>query len=298
MWTIGSFRGVKLKLHVLFLVVLGVFVVAGRPWGVLQLSLIVLLHEVAHGLAARHHGIAVREIVLLPVGGVARIEGMIEIHPVAERNVALAGPLANGILAGLAWAAMTYELLPRDHLTFFLQANAALAGFNLLPALPLDGGRVYRALLARRLGFSEATERAVHLSKGIALLLFVLGIVGLSAGIVTFTAAALAAYVFWGARKEQADALYILMRYLAHKHEELEEEGWLPTEQIVAGPHVPVMVIVRRFIPRRYHVVWVVDPLGAINGVLSEQQIIDGLFGRGGDTPLGELLVDRRRSPG
>ncbi len=157
-------------------------------WGVLLILIlfgIVVLHELGHALTARRFGIRTRDITLLPIGGVARLERMPE-KPWEELLVALAGPAVNVCLALLlfAGAGAAFEVtkftslgLPEEH--FFLDlmwVNVALAVFNLIPAFPMDGGRVLRALLAMKLSYLRATNLAAGVGQTLAL---VFGFIGL-----------------------------------------------------------------------------------------------------------------------
>ena len=145
----------------------------------------VALHEFGHALAAASYGIRTRDITLYPVGGVASLEGMPE-KPRQEIVVALAGPavnvvIATGLLLGLSAGglALPWERIS-DPIELFvnrlLLANVALVLFNLLPAFPMDGGRVLRALLSTQMTRLRATEIAVTVGTVIAVLFFVGGI--------------------------------------------------------------------------------------------------------------------------
>lgn len=152
---------------------------------ILTVFFCVVLHELGHALAARRYGIRTRDIVLLPIGGVARLERM-PTKPLQELWVALAGPAVNvviaaGLFVGLKMTA-SFQPLQAVGLTtgpFFeriMMVNLFLVAFNMIPAFPMDGGRVLRAVLATRKDYASATQTAASIGQGIAMLF---GLVGL-----------------------------------------------------------------------------------------------------------------------
>ena len=187
---IGTIAGIRVELHVTFLLfvvwaALSQGLLTGDVMGavsavVLLLSVFacVLLHELGHALMARRFGIRTRDIVLLPIGGVARLQRMPE-RPSQELLVALAGPAVNLVIAAaLAWILSQRPVsgpVTAEILQSLLQINVLMLGFNLIPAFPMDGGRVLRALLATRLSYVRATRIAAGVGQGIALLFAVVG---------------------------------------------------------------------------------------------------------------------------
>lgn len=191
-WKIARVEGIDVTIHATFLVFLGW--VAVSYWlterslpkvaeGVVYLLALfgsVLLHEFGHALTAKRFGIKTRDITLLPIGGVARLERMPE-KPIQELWVALTGPAVNVVIAIilLAGLLLTGSLQPLNQLSittgnFFerlMLVNVWLALFNLIPAFPMDGGRVVRSLLAMRLEYTRATQIAATLGQGMAFLL-------------------------------------------------------------------------------------------------------------------------------
>lgn len=189
-WRIGSIAGIGVFVHWTFLLLLVVFagmdvVKQGPRAGLEQLAsilllfAIVVLHEAGHALAARRFGIGTRDITLYPIGGVARLERMPR-KPVEEIVVSLAGPAVNLVLAAGAYAVLpllngTVDIWLARHL---LVINLALALFNLLPAFPMDGGRVLRALLALKHDFLKATAIAARIGRLMAFVFAIIGIFG------------------------------------------------------------------------------------------------------------------------
>jgi Zn-dependent protease/CBS domain-containing protein len=196
-WRIGRIAGIGVYVHATFPLLLAWVGIAHYflrhrwtdAWNavvfILLLFVIVVLHELGHALTARRFGITTRDITLLPIGGVARLERIPE-QPRQELLVALAGPAVNVCLAGLFFALigagrqlgeMTNSvILEGDLLVNLMWVNVALAVFNLLPAFPMDGGRVLRALLAVRLSYPRATRIAAVIGQGMALLFAFLGL--------------------------------------------------------------------------------------------------------------------------
>jgi len=185
---LGRVLGIHIRVHYLFLMMMAAIVlIAGAPMALTMLLLfgLVLLHELGHSLVAQSFGIRVLDITFWPLGGMARMSEIPEDSRI-EGWIAIAGPLVNFALAGLA---LPFFLLGGGTAAqvFTVQAGASLLGqfillnlvlgtFNLLPAFPMDGGRVLRAILGRNGDWVGATEKAVRGSRYLALLMLVAGI--------------------------------------------------------------------------------------------------------------------------
>ena len=196
-WKLGEVAGIGIFVHATFVMI--VAWVALSQWMVehsaaaalvgalfvVALFACIVLHELGHALTAKRFGIRTRDITLYPIGGVSRLERIPE-EPRQELLVGLAGPAVNLVIAAAiaAIVAASQGLVPLRELTFtrgpflerLLLANLFIAGFNLLPAFPMDGGRVLRALLATRMSYLRATEIAASVGQSMA---FLFGLVGL-----------------------------------------------------------------------------------------------------------------------
>ena len=194
---IGRFAGISVYVHATFLLLI-LWVVAlhwlrfhtldGVGSGLISILAIfacVVLHEFGHALTARRYGIATKDITLLPIGGVSRFEKLPE-KPSQELAVAIAGPIVNVLIAGAIYVYLFFtdgfkpvsglSITNGPFLERLLVANLLLAGFNLIPAFPMDGGRALRALLATRMDHIRATQAAAGIGQALALLF---GLVGL-----------------------------------------------------------------------------------------------------------------------
>jgi len=198
-WKIATVAGIPVRIHVTFLLFIvwlfwasaaggGGFARAAQDVGfILAAFACVVLHEFGHALTGRRFGVITRDITLLPIGGVARLE-RIPRHPRQEVAIALAGPLVNVAIAGALLLFMQISpgkyvigdptVLERSFAARLFLFNVVVTLFNLIPAFPMDGGRVLRALLAMRLDYVRATRVAANVGQGIALLFGLLGLLG------------------------------------------------------------------------------------------------------------------------
>ena len=175
--------GITVRVHVLLLILLALIVFnnPGQAWVSLvqcaTLGAVVLLHELGHSLVAQSFGIHVLDITLWPLGGMARMSEIPENSRI-EALIAIAGPAVNFTLAGLGLLVLTTGLAlgfaSPDLLVYFIGANVVQGTFNLLPAFPMDGGRIFRAFLGRKRDWLAATETAVRVGRFVAFL-FLLG---------------------------------------------------------------------------------------------------------------------------
>src|SRR5690349_3554850 len=178
-WRLGTFLGFPVEVNVSFLILLGlVFVAFGGLPGVLLVSLVfasVVLHELGHALVARRLGVHVSGIELSFFGGAAK---MVQMPRSADHEIAIAaaGPAVSLMLggAGIGLGGLLHVPL----FGWLGVINLVIAGFNLIPALPMDGGRILRALLTRRMDFVRATEVAVQVARVVAVGFAIIGLTG------------------------------------------------------------------------------------------------------------------------
>ncbi|GIW96077.1 MAG: protease [Pirellulaceae bacterium] len=213
---IGTIAGIGIFVHWTFWVffIFLAFTFWGRsadPWQAIEALLFILavfgcvvLHELGHALAARQFGVETRDITLLPIGGVARLERIPE-EPLQELWIAAAGPLVNVAIAAVLYfvqpkaagqLAAEGLLAPESFWNSLMRVNIFLVLFNLLPAFPMDGGRILRAALAMRMSHWRATEVAASVGKVMAVLFALAGLFG------NFMLLFIALFVYLGAEGE------------------------------------------------------------------------------------------------
>lgn len=188
---LATFSGIPVRLHVTFplvFVAFGLEALMRGGWVEALYSMLfvavvfvcVVVHELGHSLQARRYGIVVRDIVLLPIGGMARAERIPE-DPKQEITMAIAGPAVNLVIAAVILICMRlfhHKIdFEGDFVSGVLLVNIALASFNLVPAFPMDGGRILRGVLATKLPYLTATRRAKNIGLVIAQVFAVVGFV-------------------------------------------------------------------------------------------------------------------------
>jgi Zn-dependent protease/CBS domain-containing protein len=295
---IGSFGRTDIRIHVtflLFLIWIGAIYYrqggADAAWqGTIFIALLflcVLLHELGHVFAVRRYGVQTRDVTLWPFGGIASMERMPD-KPIQELIVALAGPAVNVVIA----AALLLWLGPRFNAETLTQidnpavsmaakvagANIILVIFNMIPAFPMDGGRVLRALLAMRMGNARATEVAATIGQGFAVVFGILGIFYNPMLII------IAVFIFLAASGEAAQAQ---LRAVA--------QGALVSDAMITefqslGTGATVNDAAEALIRTTQTEFPIVDGGGRLRGVLTRDAMVKALKERGPETPVLEVM--------
>ncbi|MEO8635233.1 MAG: site-2 protease family protein [Gemmatimonadales bacterium] len=300
-WSFRLIRilGTEVKIHLTFVLLLaGLWIVTQRGSGaeaalattgfILALFLCILLHEFGHILMARRFGIRTPDVILLPIGGVARLERMPE-DPRQELLIALAGPAVTLVIAALLAGWITLhgqpimlqptETEPTNFLLDLMRVNVVLLVFNLIPAFPLDGGRVLRALLTMRMSHVKATRIAARIGQGLAMLLGIYGLINQNLGMTL-----IALFVFFGAGSEVTQ---VATRAAG--------KGILVDQMMITRyTTIPLWATLRQAVDlllegeqREFPVI---DTAGLVAGLLTRDGLIHGLAARGPESLVREAM--------
>jgi Zn-dependent protease/predicted transcriptional regulator len=250
---------------------------------------IVVLHELGHALAAARYGIGTRDITLYPIGGVASLERIPE-NPRQEFVVALAGPAVNVALAALIGGVLAIAKLPGgvenvhliggSFLAKLMWVNVSLALFNLLPAFPMDGGRVLRAALAFRMSRDRATEIAARVGQAMA---FGFGLLGMFGNPMLLF---IAFFVWTGA---QGEASLVRLRALLH---DVSVRQAMIRESLVLDPSARISDVIDAIVTRGHHAFPVVRD-GRIVGVVTKNSVLEALAEVGPDSSVLAAMDER-----
>jgi Zn-dependent protease/CBS domain-containing protein len=304
-----TIRGIQLRVHLTFPLILiwamlqfGLF--AGLGWegalfGVIVILIlfgIVVLHELGHSIAAQNYGIEVEEIVLLPIGGVAMLKRIPE-KPMQEFVIAIAGPAVNFAIAGVLLVldalfglagrfadpveglAQMQTLSVASVFNYVFVANLFLAFFNLIPAFPMDGGRVLRALLATRLSYPRATAIAVGIGQTLA---WIIGLWGFLSG--AFFVILVAIFIYMGAGQEnQMVQVRHVLRDLTVRHAYSRRVRILKPETTLGEAVEHVVTGFQSDFP--------VCDGDRLQGLLTYKNLIDGLSKHSPTTPVSTAMT-------
>lgn len=298
-WKIGRIAGIDIYIHATFFLL--IYIVGISYWSqegtlaavisgigfILALFACVVLHELGHSLTARRYGIQTRNITLLPIGGVAALEKMPD-DPRQEINVALAGPAVNFFIAFALYVYLDLSNTPvtaaevsvtsGSYLYRLMIMNVFLGGFNLLPAFPMDGGRVLRAFLALRMDHAAATQKAASVGQFIALGLGLLGLI--YNPFLVF----IAVFIWFGAAMENnAEQLKSVLGEATVRHAMLSEFHTLSPEDTLANAIELTLAGSQKDFPVGYH--------NRLIKVLHHSDLIKGLQEQGQNARISELVL-------
>lgn len=286
----GRIANTQIILNNWFLVMIALFAMVGMAAKVFFVFSSVLWHEMAHALTARFLGLKVREIEILPFGGVARIDGLSEAGARKEAIIAAVGPLSSLLLAALALPAV-HSPHWGDIARFYVEVNATLAVFNMLPALPLDGGRIVRAWMTIFLSYHQATQLMGSLTKIITVLMLVFVATRFMIdGTLYISLIFAAVFLYAAARSEVKLIRYRVMNLLAQKKASLTARGVMPTAHFTALGTAMARDVVDLFSPDHYGIILVLDEGCRPRGSLTETEVWEGLPERGANATIDEFL--------
>jgi len=294
---IGKIFGINFRIHFTFfllLIVIFAWVLNERGLNEAMLAVLficavfvcIVIHEIGHSLFAKRFGKNPKSITLLPIGGVASIEEMPE-KPLQEITMAIVGPITNLIIAGLLyiivgrWSGIgVANLFPDSAQTFFanlIGVNIILAIFNLIPAFPMDGGRVLRGLLATKMDYLRATTIAVTIGQAISIFFVFFGL------FYNPLLALIGIFLYIGAGSERQQ---VVLHSLLNKVPVSEA---MATEFLALRPEAPLSEALEHF-HHGCHQDFPVIGGGGLEGVLTRSRILASIHEKGLSVPVSEVM--------
>jgi len=304
---LGKIAGIKIYIHWSFIFLLGWILIANFQMGyslyeglagigfVLIIFTCVVLHELGHALTAKRYGIKTKNITLLPIGGLANMERMPE-KPGQELLVAIMGPFVNVVIALALYLYLSatggiptmeelaalqeegYSLLVGGYFLFYLMIiNVILVLFNILPAFPMDGGRMLRAMLSYKFDRATATKIAARIGQVIAVLFVIIGFYA------NFWLIFIGIFIFFGAGVE---ALFETTKSMLSK---FKVRDVTMTSYTILSPQDTIGKAVKTLLEGQERE-FLVGEENEVQGVLTRNEIIKGLNERGKETIISEVM--------
>jgi stage IV sporulation protein FB len=277
-----KWRGIAFTLHPLFVLVMLASVAAGQFLELAALFIMVLLHELGHLAAALRFGWTVKEVKLLPFGGVVEVEEAGALPVREEMWVALAGPIQNVWLAAAGWLLGQAGWVDGTWADQFVRANLLICLFNLLPILPLDGGKLLQAWISLHVPFHRALVWCATISIVFSAAVIVCSIVPLlRGGLLELNLLVVGLFLIFSNWMHRRHVPFLFLRFLVHRVRRSERhfDSGVLARPIVIGENRPVASVVHLFMKEGYHLVYVMRK-GRIVKVVPEGTIIDGFLGR------------------
>ncbi|WP_139490283.1 M50 family metallopeptidase [Brevibacillus dissolubilis] len=272
--------GISIRIHLLFWAVIGLSVAAGYFIETLTLFVIVIIHELGHVAAARELGWRVTEVQLLPFGGVATMEET-SFDPLDEVVVALAGPFMNILMIFFSLVFWKLGIWSLEWTQFFMKSNIMIAGFNLLPIWPLDGGRIVQAVLCLILPFRQAVLASFLASSMLAATMLGIGIYFLHLNII-----AVASYLIVTNGQAYLRFPFQFIRFLVKKY--THPPNLDKMRSITIPPDSTILQAAERIHKADYHLFYI---RGHGGGMLPEEELLQALlYKQKPDWPVLHLL--------
>lgn len=274
--------GIDLSLHPLFVIIMLFSVLTGQFLELLTLFTIVFIHELGHVIAALLAGVTVKSVQLLPFGGVAVIEDHGRLTASKEIGIAFAGPLQNGIMIVISLVLQQGGFGNQEFITYFIQANVMIALFNLLPILPLDGGKIVQAAISLLVPYYFTLLWSGRVSIAASTLVIIYALLPLGAGGgLRLNLVMIGIFLLYSNLTDHRNLPYRFVSFLMNREAVYENHLRTGTEArpILALSAKPLEAILRLFKRNQYHFIYVMNGKGNVVAVVPEQRLISSYFG-------------------
>ncbi|WP_425446586.1 M50 family metallopeptidase [Dethiothermospora halolimnae] len=288
--TILEIKDIKVKINILLIALLIFYCYLGYNIKIIISFIFVIIHEFTHIFIATKLGIKFNEIELFPFGGVAKSDSIIGTDTRAEIIVSIAGPLINFIF-GLMFFITNTLFYSSETLIFIYSINFLLAIFNILPILPLDGGRIVRAFLSSFWGFKRVTHTMVNISYLISGIIFSYGVYVFLMEKQGVYLMLISSFIFVAAKKEKEMVAFIFIKEILGKKNLLLKQKAMNGEIIVVLKDTTIKEALEYFLPKRYHILYIINKDGDCVGLINENEFIKYTIEYGIDISLNDLLI-------
>ncbi len=246
-------------------------------------------HELAHALAAEITGRKINLIRILPIGLNVLIDGQ-EYRLFSNMAIYFSGPFLNIFLCILGLAISPFEIVKTEYMNFFIISNLYLSIFNLLPVLPLDGGKILNLLLSYRYGLNKAFAYTRRVSFFLTFHIIIVGAIELIISKYNFSLLIIGMYFIYYLRTERMEGALMNIKYLISRRSRLIKKGIYPARDLVVIQSIRIGEVLKNMDFDRFHFVHVLDEKMKVVKVFTEQEVIDEMMEHSTDVTFGELV--------
>lgn len=281
---------IKVKIDFFFILILISSFLAGLGVNMLSALIALFFHEFGHIMLSRNLGIKVEGIDILPFGGRIKILNLDEVPADMEMMIAIAGPMINFAVSIFLFFLVHQDMLPSQIGYHLINYQLLIGLFNMLPALPLDGGRVFVLWLRQHMNYMSSVRLAVGFSKVLSASLFGIAIIGFLMGRFYVNIIVAGFFLTLYTLKEQREAPLFFIKHVVKKKEMVHNKGLLPAEILVVVEKTDVRQLLYEFMPQKYYFICVLDNDMRIKKYLTETEIFNKILQKGLDIKVKDLI--------
>ncbi|GEM_PF-261750 len=279
----------KIEVDPTFFVVFIIMLFFDYHYRYLETFAALIIHEAAHIAASVVQGIKLDSLKIFPIGLNAVF--LDDFNKDANQFlINISGPFINLLIFLVCFLLNTYYLSESDNMRFFILVNIFLAVFNMLPVLPLDGGRILRDILTSRIGLFKAYKYSRKVSKGLGLFVIILGIIQFYGNIYNFSLIFLGSYIFHFLKYEESEVYFMNIKNLVYKRSRFLRKGIYPGRELVVIKSMRLGDILKDMDFDRFHIIYVLDEDMRLAKVFTEQEIIDNMSRFDAEISFDELM--------
>ncbi len=282
-------RSISIELDMLFFIALPVIFAAGYTAQYVLTFFAAFIHEAAHMATARVLGEKTTLLRILPVGLNAKIEDRV-CNKYGRIAIYCSGPAINMVMAVVLTIVNTYYLYSSDNMRFFILMNVYLGAFNLLPVLPLDGGKILREILWDRVGIYTTGALLRRISALLALLIVVVGVIQMYVTTYNFSLLIIGLYVFFAMKPGEGEVGLLNVKNVVYRRSRLMKKGIYPARDLVVMKWVHMSELIKNLDFDRFHIVHVLDEDLRLLNTFTEQELIEGMLKNEVDITFEEFI--------
>lgn len=256
---------------------------------------VVMVHELFHLFVALSLKVRVQSIIIMPFGMTLRLQNNLIKSPLKEAVIALAGPLANILMIAVGALLRETYIWAEESMFLYLYLNYINLFLNLIPALPLDGGRVLKAILTQYMGFISSYRIMEKITKIFTIAIFLIGVILIYITKFNISLVMVGAFLAFNMVEEKKHNDFIIMKEILYSKEKLPKRGVMPSKNLSAMEDVPASRIFKKLSYHSFHHIYIVNQNLGIRSIITEAELIDAVLHQGYAVKLGDIKTEQNK---